>query len=162
MIIYNRRKRNLYYAEQSALYTAQLSAAQAAFASDPNDLTEDQTLLLNRERARREGEERKKQGKGWGKWLVGGLKNEEDVGEIDGDMKIVEGGEGGVLDAVRTEEGETGTEGGVLKALEEKRRNGEKRMEAEGVHGGPLDELAEQAVEAGRAKGGWTSWAIRK
>lgn len=44
-----------------------------------------------------------------------------------------------------------------MQAAEDKRREGEK-VEAGGVEGGPLDQMAEGAVEKARSKGGWMRW----
>lgn len=170
MIIYNRRKRASYFAEQTALLHAQLAAAIAADkAGEP--LNEGQVLLLNRERARVEGEERAKREKGWWwKWMIRGLDAEEGTGGEGGGGGAREeqqeqqghghGGDGIVISAVEEEmareafgqaEALTATESSkpkpssVLQALEDQRREG----------GEPVE-------EAGRAKGGWTSWMIRK
>ena len=51
---------------------------------------------------------------------------------------------------------------GILQAVEEKRRDGEREFQSRGVNGGPLDQLAEEAVVAGKSKGGWTSWVTSK
>lgn len=167
MIIYNRRKRAQYFAEQTALLHAQLSAAiDAQKAGQP--LNEGQILLLNRERARVEGEEREKREKGkWWRWMFRGLEADETVeGGEEGNGEQGTGG-GSVLSAVEGEAREvfrkaetdtrdtfTATElkaGSVVQALEDKRREGEKPIEEAGGHGGPLDQLA---TEVGRAKGG--------
>ena len=171
MIIYNRRKRSQYYAERTALLQKNLIAAiEADRAGIP--LTEDQVLLLNRERARMEGEERAKAKKdgGWRRWIFGGLSGSSER-EGEGNAATDGRGEGsgqGVLSAIQEETRQVFRDGEekpstIVQAVEEKRREGEKTLEAAGISGGPLDQLADQAVqEAGRAKGGWTSWMIRK
>ncbi len=175
MIIHNRRKRALYYAEQTALLHAQLAAAIAAQKAE-EPLSEGQVLLLNRERARVEGEERVKREKGrWWRWMIRGLEADETAEGEGGGEGREEQGRGGVVSAVEggpreafgkaeasTREAFTATEskaGSVLQALEDKRREGERPIEEAGGHGGQLDQLA---TEAGRAKGGWTSWMTRK
>ena len=66
------------------------------------------------------------------------------------------------------EEGK-GDGSGILQAVAEKRRERERVMEAAGVRGGPLDRMAEGAVQAVGGKihaaeekvgsrGGWSSW----
>ncbi len=96
MIIYNRRKRNEYYAEQTALLQSKLSAAITAERTG-QPLDDEQVLVLNRERVRLEGEDRKKKKKeegSWSKWLFGGLKAEE-VREVEGDRAGGRGAERG-------------------------------------------------------------------
>ena len=172
MIIHNRRKRNEYYAEQTALLQSKLSAAIAAERSG-QPLDDEQVLLLNRERAKLEAEDRnkkKKEERSWSKWLFEGLRAEE--------VKIEEGdrvGEG-LLSAVEGNAEEVFREGkenasrivrdveektsSVLQALEDKRREGEKPIQETRIQGGPLDQLAEEAkVKGGRS---WTGWMVRK
>lgn len=127
-----------------------------------------------------EGEERAKEGKGrWWKWMIRGLEADETAeGEGEGGREGKEGQVGGVLSAVegearevlsKAEEGmrdafsETESKAGsVLQALEDKRREGQRPIKDAGGHDGPLDQVADHAVEAGKAKGGWTSWMIGK
>ncbi len=52
--------------------------------------------------------------------------------------------------------------GGVLQAVEEKRREGERALEAVGVEGGMLDRVAEQAVEKAKGKGDWNWFSWRR
>ncbi len=159
-------------------------------------LDEDQTLILNRERARVQAEEAAKE-RTWGKRIkgvfIGDLKNDDEGGERG--EKIVVPSEGEILQklgvdqtsileraaqADRDSEPQTTNlyssreEGkrdgsGVLQAVAEKRREGERAMEAAGVRGGPLDRMAEGAVQAVGGKihaaeekvgsrGGWTNW----
>lgn len=174
MILHNRRKRNAFYAEQRSLYaTRLLEAIETEKAGRPLD--EDQTLVLNRERAKIMAEEEKKgRGWGWGVWELafGGLRGEEvGVGQVVvpteaevlerigvDEMEVLEvaegkGGEGELGGKVeRREEGESG----LVKAVSEKRREVERR----GGEGGPLDRMAERAVEKGmeKGKGGWLGW----
>lgn len=176
MILHNRRKRSAFYAEQRSLYaTRLLDAIDTEKAGLPLD--EDQTLILNRERARVQAEELKKQ-RGWGKSLkgvfVGGLKEEEgggrEVGKVLSEGEVLERigvGKERVLEAVEGEgraesTSEEGSEGGVarnmLQAVDDKRREGEQVLEANPVTGGPLDQVAEEAVEKVKNTGGWLSW----
>lgn len=178
MILHNRRKRNAFYAEQRSLYaTRLLEAIETEKAGLPLD--EDQTLVLNRERAKIMAEEEKK-GRGWGRgvWELafGGLRSEEvGVGQVVvpteaevlerigvDEMEVLEVAEGKVGEGElggkveRREEGESG----LLKAVNEKRREGEREVERRGGEGGPLDRMAERAVEKGmeKGKGGWLGW----
>ena len=175
MILHNRRKRSAFYAEQHALYaTRLLDAIEAEKSGLPLD--EDQTLILNRERARVQAEEAKKE-RSWGKsikgMLIGGLKQDEEAEKVSevsvpteaqvlemmgvDQRRILEAAEeGGRGEGEIRERRRDGS--GILQAVEDKRREGEKVMEARGVEGGPLDQMAEGAVEKARSKGGWMSW----
>lgn len=207
MILHNRRKRSAFYAEQHALYGQRLLEAIEAEKSGQT-LDEDQTLVLNRERARVMAEEAKKQRS----WIKGikefvffrGLKMDDDddgggkervaeevvvpsEGEILQRLGIDQGTileratAGREMDGEVEEEGERGRreegarEGSkILQAVAEKRREGERVAEAAGLRGGPLDRMAEGAVQAvegtiqaaeekvGSSGGGWTSWWSRK
>lgn len=94
MVIYNRRKRKAYYAEQAASRTATLLAAIGNEKAGV-ELTTDQALVLNQERIRFREEERKRERWNWKGWLVKGLKAEDIPGPI-----ALEGNGGGVLQAV--------------------------------------------------------------
>lgn len=83
MVLHNRRKRAAFYAEQHNIYGQRLlEAIEAEKAGLPLD--EDQTLVLNRERARVQAEEAAKL-RTWGKsirgLLTGGLKTEKEEDE---------------------------------------------------------------------------------
>lgn len=80
MILHNRRKRAAFYAEQHNIYGQRLlEAIETEKAGLPLD--EDQTIVLNRERARVQAEEVARQ-RTWGKsireLLVGGLKTDKE------------------------------------------------------------------------------------
>lgn len=94
MVIYNRRKRKAYYAEQAANRTATLLAAIENEKAGI-ELTTDQALVLNQERIRFREEERKREKWNWKGWLVKGLKAED----VPRPIAIKENG-GGVLQAV--------------------------------------------------------------
>ncbi|KAK5169663.1 uncharacterized protein LTR77_005641 [Saxophila tyrrhenica] len=82
MIIHNRRRRNEFMAEQRAKSAKELGEAKLAL--DAGRATEDQVLLINRERAAMEAEEAKRSRPGVFKrttgWLFGGLSTEEQKG----------------------------------------------------------------------------------
>ena len=189
MGLHNRRKQKIYYAEQRTLLQEKLAVAREAASRGEAD--EDQMLLVNRERAAEEAEQAAKQRKGmWGstkEWLLGGMKkDEEDSAEVvneggtlsvsgeGGLVKMHEGSEeeevisGGMIGTSRTGAQENHSGGGrILEAVEEKRRGNERELERSGVKGGMLDRMAQEAVhagvaEAGKAKGGWTSWLTSK
>lgn len=94
MVIYNRRKRKAYYADQAASRTATLLAAIENEKAG-TELTSDQVLVLNQERIRFREEERKKERWNWKGWLLKDLKTED----VPGPM-AVKANEGGVLQAV--------------------------------------------------------------
>ncbi len=170
MVIHNRQQRALYLAAQSTLYDQTLASAIEAERSG-TPLTEEEQNVLNRERmvlkAEAEKEEREKKGWGVSAALFGGKDmgaEEEEAGEkgeeVWGDAEG-EGREGlkgvverdGVIAGVRDV---AGTRGGVMAAVEEKRREGEKPIEEVAASEGPLDRMAEGVAD--KAKSGWGSW----
>ena len=166
MIIYNRRKRKVFFEEQHMLLQQRLAEARVAAAHGTAD--EDQMLLLNRERAAEEAEQVRKRKKGlWNAFK--GLFNIEGLSEEDRGSKLDLLGEEG-LRKMGTESSEPkSVEGlsapkeekpslGIIQAVEDKRRDGERELQERGMKGGPLDTIAEQAITAGKSKGGWTSW----
>lgn len=190
MILHNRRKRSAFYAEQRALYAERLlDAIETERAGRPLD--DDQTLILNRERARVQAEEAKKERslknsiKGF---IMGGLKEEEGAvaetpkvlseGEIlnrigIGKEKVLEAADGlraGELEGA--EEPRTGNElrqgesrvetSPILNYVREERREGERAMNGRGVKGGPLDQMAEAAVANAKSKGTNSWWTWRR
>ena len=173
MVIHNRQQRALYLAAQSTLYDQTLASAIEAERSG-TPLTEEEQNVLNRERMvlKAEAEKEGRAKKGWGvsAALFGGkdmgAEEEEEAGEkgeeVWGDAEgeslkgVVE--RDGVMAAVRDV---AGTRGGVMAAVEEKRREGEKPIEDVAAFGGrpaggPLDGMAEGAAD--KAKSGWGSW----
>ena len=205
MILHNRRKRAAFYAQQHALYAQRLiEAIETEKAGRPLD--EDQTLVLNRERARVQAEEAAKE-RTWRKRIkgafIGGLKTDEDDAEAGAGGRaetVVVMSEGEILQKLGvdqtkileratqadkesgiqgadlgngSEEG-AGNESRILHAVAQKRREGERAAEAAGVGGGPLDRMAEGAVQGvggkihaaeeyvGSSSGGWTNWWSRK
>lgn len=181
MVIYNRRKRNSFYAEQHLLLQQRLAEAREATVKGIAD--EDQILLLNRERAAEEAETARKARKGVMGYVKGlfsteGLKQEDtDSGpSLLGEKGLREMGEeaGGQMDSItegiapveiggdiRPHPGEM-AKGSIVKAVEEKRREGEKELERRDIEGGPLDQYAAQVAATRKAKGGWTSWVTSK
>ena len=172
MILHNRSKRAAFFAEQHALYATRVMEAIEAEKAG-RELDDDQRLVLNRERVRVEAEEAKKERK-WGRrvkgWLIGGLKgDEEEKAEVavptEGEVLAMIGvRESDVLgrtrrEREREEKGEERREGsGILEAVQEKRREVEASAEEREFRGGPLDHVAEEAVEKVKSKGGWMSW----
>lgn len=183
MLLYNRNQRTLFYATQTAIYTQTLHRAIAAQQSG-RPLTDEETQVLNREKAvlKAEAEAEKRKSLPWTERVFGsGGSGAVEVGAMEGEKGKGEG-EGvmvGLADAVK-EEGVSGVvkpvgellgQGRVMQALREKRREGEELVEemraagepmdqravaGEQPVGGPLDRVAEEAVEKG--KGGWGGW----
>ncbi|EON65319.1 hypothetical protein W97_04557 [Coniosporium apollinis CBS 100218] len=165
MIIYNRRKRKEWFNDMREKEARELAAAQEAAALGAAD--EDQILLINRVRAAQEADAAKKSRPGLFKRITGvfygGLSQEEQQGgKLN--TSIVEQ----ARDAVSNAGEEVKEEGlGIMRAVEDKRREGEKAIEAHApqvrVNGGPLDQLgAEASVKSEEAKKSWTSWMTRR
>ena len=149
MILYNRRRKKVYFALLAEKNEELLlSAIEAERAGEP--LSKDQQSILDRERnrLRYEDEQAEKKKRGWGiqKFLIGGLK----MSELEEDEVEVE--------TAREPEGE------VMKAVEEKKRADEMDLmkNRKGRAGGYLDRMAERAAELGKSKIGWGSWWGRK
>lgn len=155
MLLHNRRKRNEWLADQQQKSAYLLAQAKEAAASGIAD--EDQILLLNRERAAEEAVAAKKARKGIFSRakdaVFGGVSEEEERG----------GRIGAAARAAQEQVHEVmpqSKEGlGIVQAVEEHRRAGEKVEKVLHPLGGPLDREAEARVETAMAKSeGWSSW----
>ena len=99
MILHNRRKRTAFYNEQHAIYARRLiEAIETEKSGLPLD--EDQTVVLNRERARVQAEEAAKE-RTWAKRIkgvfIGDLKRDTEEGEEGGEEALVVPSEGEIL-----------------------------------------------------------------
>ncbi|KAK3686860.1 hypothetical protein LTR37_019412 [Vermiconidia calcicola] len=161
MMLHNRRRRNEWLAGQQAKTAIDLAEAKAAQAE--GRVTEDQILLINRERAAAEAQEAKRNRPGMFKrarnYLFSGLSSEEQKGG-----KLGAGASAAAASQVPREEilGEK-EDRGVLKAVEEKveanRRSGERVEEILRPVGGPLDRQAERVASAiAGTSQTWSSW----
>ena len=108
MLVHNRRKRNAFYDQQHRIYTSKVVAAiETEKAGLP--LTNDQQLVMNRERMKFAQEEEKKAQR-WSaklrRLLLGGLKEEEDPRQALG-----------LSDGLSMAKGRVPTEGEVLDLL---------------------------------------------
>lgn len=157
MLMHNRRRRNEFFAEKRAQSTRELAEARAMQAE--GRATEDQILLINRDRAAQEAEAEKSNRPGVFKratgWLLGGVSSEEQKG---GRL-----GSGSSQETVAEQMLGDQEDKGVLKAVEERieahRRTGEKFEETLRPLGGPLDRQADRAATAAADVGrSWTSW----
>ena len=169
MILYNRRKRRSFFAEQNALQQAKLVEAKEILARN-GELDDDQRLLLNRERIALEAEREKRERKGiWdavrGAFSNQGLKIEEgkevriSAGESDPSSE-----EAAVAQSPAVLQDQPMQSGSLSQIVEETRRIGERELERTGAHGGPLDQLANNvtsevttAVESAKT-GSWFGW----
>lgn len=180
MIGYNRKKRKAWYADRKREREEGLMAAiENEKAGLP--LSDFQALIMEEERTRfEEAEERaRKKRERWQflnfrSWLVSGLKSDEeqiDQRAVEGDapstgietmeIRSQETPEPEPTEPEPTEPEPTGRSGGVLAAVEDARRVGEKQLEAEGAQGGALDRMAARAAELGKGKG-WWGWGSGK
>lgn len=183
MILHNRRKRAAFYKEQHAIYQARVvSAIEIERAGLPLD--EDQVLVLARERAKVQAEERKKE-QGWLKGVAarftGASKKDMDQLVVPSESQMLEKlgvSSVGVLEAsegkarvnARGEvEGVEDTD--LARAVRQKRRElgleestepTKRVVAAEERHGGMLDRIGERVIADATTKsnspGGWLSW----
>ncbi|TGO35671.1 hypothetical protein BHYA_0150g00180 [Botrytis hyacinthi] len=170
MMVYNRKKRAEFYAEQKFKYAMALESAQTAAAS--GTATESQIEFLNREKEREQkvkiAEEAKKKAPGaWKKskdWLFSGLKKEEEGDDVGTSERRLG------YEALSEEDDNLGErESDVLRAIEEKKmaiqNKAKSAFEAEKErqrNGGPLDRIGTDGEEQKPKSGGWTSFMIRK
>lgn len=169
MIIYNRRKRKEWYAQKTLeRQTNLLTAIENEKAGLP--LSEEQTIVMNQERARFKDEEERarKWRERWEslslrRWLVSGLKSdEEQINQVavEGNVQPTQT-EPTEFHPQEPSEPEPTSQEGVLAAVENARRTEEKKLEAEGEGGGALDRMAARAAELGKGKG-WWGWGSGK
>lgn len=108
MIIFNRRKRRAYIKEQNIIYQDRVDAAIKAERSG-QELSEEQELILGRERVRLEEEdaaERRKTERWWiTKWLLDGLKmGEGNEAEVVVKARMGSGDAGGSSGEIRDQQ----------------------------------------------------------
>ena len=171
MILYNRRKRQAFFAEQNMMLQAKLAEAKETLATG-GTVDEDQMLLLDREKIAQEAEAKRRERKGFWELVKQGfssqgLKVEEDSDVRAGSIESV--GQNGETFNLQTSEElplvqqeQSSRRNSVLKSVEETRRAGEKGLERMGVRGGPLDQLADGDATitnpvAGETKS-WLGW----
>jgi hypothetical protein len=160
MLMHNRRRRNEWLAEKKAQSAAELLEARKA--QSTGRITEDQMLLINRERVRAAAEEEKKNEPGMfkraGSYLFGGLEKEEQKG---GKLGAAAARAEEAVHPIKEKILGQDEDPGVLKSVEQKldshRREGEKVVELVKPFGGPLDRQAQAAANAVTGKS-WTSW----
>lgn len=164
MLVHNRRRRNEWFAEKHAKTKSDLKEAFAAM--DHGTATDDQMLLINRERAAAEAAEARRNRPGVLKraksWLFSGLSSEEQKG---GKLGAGAADTLAMSHAIKEELLDDRPNGGVLNAVErrldEKRRSGEQVEEAFRPRGGPLDREAQRAANAAAdLTKSWSNWVF--
>jgi len=168
MLLHNRRRRNEWFAEQRAKSERDLAEARGALAA--GTASEDQMLLINRERSAEEAAQAKKNRPGvfrrTSDWLFSGLSKEEQKG----------GKLGAAAAAVEASAADAGLvapapgqqhDRSVLQAVEDKvkanRRQGERVEEVVRPSGGPLDRYAASAAAAIlTTEKSWEHWMFRR
>lgn len=167
MLMHNRRRRNEWLAEQQIKSARELSEAKQALAGGV--ATDDQVLLINRERAADAAAEAQKNRPGMFKratnWLFSGLSQEEQKGGRLGTTAAATG-PGATMAHVKDETAGQQHDRSVLQAVEDKiephRRQGEKVQELLNPVGGPLDRQAQQTTDAvSDSSKGWFNWLRR-
>ena len=164
MLLHNRRRRNEWLAEQQAKSARELGEARRA--ETAGSATEDQILLINRERAADEAAEARKNRPGMFKrttnWLFSGLSSEEHKGGKLGAAAAAASSDA-PIQTQREELLGQQHDRSVVQAVEEKvnanRRQGEKVEEVVRPLGGPLDRQAQLAFDgmSGSSRSWWSS-----
>lgn len=168
MIMHNRRKRGEWLAEQQAKSARELEEARKAAAT--GIATQQQVLLLNRERAAMEAEEAKKSAKGiftrMKETLFFSMSEEEQQGgKIGAAARAAQEKAQEKAQEIKQEVMPESNQGsGVVRPVEQKVQD-MKRSGAEAVEGvaqpfgGPLDRQAQASVDAVRHQtSSWFSW----
>ncbi|KAF2210184.1 hypothetical protein CERZMDRAFT_91192 [Cercospora zeae-maydis SCOH1-5] len=173
MILHNRRKRKEWLAQKQIEHARELAIATQA--ASQGTATEDQVLLINRERNAREAELEKQNRPGMFKrasnWLFQDLSKEEQKGGRLGAASSSAAAAAAAAAAAGTIAQKTEFAADevkeearhVLQAVEDKveqhRRQGENVPEMLVPAGGPLDRQAQVAVDNASQSGkGWVSW----
>lgn len=159
MMMHNRRRRNEWFAEKQAEAAKELGEARRAQAAGV--ASEDQMLLINRERAAEEAEEARRSKPGVFKratsWLSSGLSTEEQKGGRLGAAAVA------TPAAVEMAHEQQQHDRSVLQAsgeeVEAHSRQGEKVEETMRPLGGPLDQQAQQAAQdVSKTSRDWIGW----
>ena len=162
MLLHNRRRKTEWLAEKRA--TEAKEVAEARIALEEGRATQDQILFINRERAKFEAAEAKKNRPGIFRrttnWMFSGLSSEEQKGGklgagISNAVNVTQPSQEVLLGAQEDR--------GVLQAVEEQvaanRRSGEKVEEVLRPIGGPLDREAQRTANVMADTGkSWVSW----
>jgi hypothetical protein len=172
MMIYNRKKRREYFAEQQAAEKATLHDARIAV--ERGTASEEQFTLVERERSiaqeistTSKAAAAKKTGGIW-QWLTSDLKKEEEGEDVGTDERRL-----GYESTSEDDDVLGARDSDIVRAIGEKRSEmqltAKKAFEKEKelhIKGGPLDRIgsdfATPATENAKQSGGWTSFMSRK
>lgn len=156
MIVYNRRKRAIYFAEEERTQARILELARSAVAS--GTATPAQAALVTGIAEEQEAFEKKKAERKapskllW--WMHGDWKEEQAIAE---QRKLA-------VEEIRRQEAQGNTNLGISAAVQEARANDTSYPASSGsapIVGGPLDNAAEKAVNKAEASGkGWFGWMM--
>jgi hypothetical protein len=156
MIVYNRRKRAIYFAEEERVQARILEAARTAVAQ--GTATAAQSALVTGIAEEQEAFERKKAERKapskllW--WLHGDWKEEKDIAE---QRRLA-------VEEIRKQEMTGGQGVGIVDAVQQARQNyGPSSTAASStpIVGGPLDNTAEKVTQKVEEKGkGWLGWMM--
>ncbi|RDW66472.1 hypothetical protein BP6252_10107 [Coleophoma cylindrospora] len=162
MMIYNRKKRDEYYAQEKALKAAAYDRAKTAV-SRGTATEADIAFVKGEDDWAKRMEERKNRPGLWKRskdWLFSGLKK-EDQPEINATS------EGAPISEMLRDKALSvrGTESEIIKAAEEKKNSVQDKVaqafadeKARQKKGGPLDRLGSSDEDDAPKAGGWTSW----
>ncbi|OCL13000.1 hypothetical protein AOQ84DRAFT_372576 [Glonium stellatum] len=165
MVVYNRRKRREFFAEQEKKKAEALALARAAVAQGIAD--DHQILLLNRERAAEESKLAEQQRAGIFKRTMHYLYGKPEDEKLNKQSSSVAGEENTWRDIAQESKLKTEEGGGlgILKAVDDSRRETsvvqaiQKVSQTTASSSGPLDRLAEEAASsAAKTSRSWTSW----
>jgi len=163
MLLHNRKRRKEWLAEKQAESARELVIARRAEVE--GRATEDQMLLINRERAAAEAEETKKNRPGMfsraSNYLFSGLSEEEQKGGRLGAAAVEARATASELksDAEAAFEEGKSTLQTIGDKIDGRQRQSESALVAINPSGGPLDRQADQAINAAtKAARSWTSW----
>jgi hypothetical protein len=175
MMIYNRRKRREYFAEQAALHSARVYEAEQALRR--GTITDEQRALLDDESSKRKADQAKAAPKPPGvlarskNWLFSGLNKEDDVTVA----AAAQGQGSGLVYEGTVDEDDVTVEGEspILKAVEKMEREVKERSHPADAgarsepQGGMLDRLgpssssSSSSPEPPKKSSGWTSFMAR-
>lgn len=166
MMIYNRRKKAEFFAEQKAMHMSKLHDAQMAIKA--GTASEEQVHFIQQERMLDAEDAAKKARKGaWARskeWLFSGLKKddvaEEQVNKIQDSAKnfaneaesALRESKSSILQAVGERKDEVRTQAKSALETEKERQR----------HGGPLDRIGASDEPPQSSGGGWTSFMTRR
>ena len=162
MLLHNRRRKNEWLAQKRAEEAKEVHDARMAL--EEGRVTEDQLLLINRERAKFEAAEAKQNRPGVFRrttnWLFSGLSSEERKGgKLGGGVAAASGVPQSSSEEILGEREDKGVLRAVEERVEANRRSGERVEDVLRPLGGPLDREAQRTANAVADTG--KSWMSR-